>query len=88
MARSIFSRRFGVNRAGEAEFGVIRDFESVIEILRLDHRQQRTENLFLLELRFGGNIGNDRGLQKVSFSRILRAPPPVMRRPSFFPISM
>ena len=42
--------RLGVNRAGEAEFGIVGDFERVVEAAGFDHHQHRAEDFFLLEL--------------------------------------
>ena len=88
MARSILSRDFGVDRAGQAKFRVVGDFERVIVILRLDHGQQRAENFFLLQARLGRDIRDDRGLQEVSFAGILRGTAAGDDASIFFPTSM
>ena len=41
--------RAGVDRAGQAEFGVVGNLEGVVEVLRLDDGQHGAENFFLLE---------------------------------------
>jgi hypothetical protein len=45
-----FVFRLRIDAAGETEFGIVGDFQSVIEITRLDHRQDWTKNFFLLQL--------------------------------------
>src|ERR1700722_19850159 len=37
----------GVNRARQSIFGIVRQFQRMIEIARLGHRQHRTKNLLL-----------------------------------------
>ena len=43
--------RVGVDRAGQAELGVVGDFERVVEAAGLDHGQHGAKDFFLLELR-------------------------------------
>ena len=40
--------RLGVDGAGQAELGVVGDFERVVEAAGFDHGQHRAEDLFLL----------------------------------------
>src|SRR6202035_4733553 len=61
-----FLARTGVDCAGQAKLGVVRDFERLIEVARLDHHQHRAKDFFLLERGFRRNVGNDRGLNKVA----------------------
>ena len=44
-----FLARTGVNRAGQAELGVVGNFERVVKVARLDHDQHGAKNFFLLE---------------------------------------
>src|SRR5436190_387974 len=63
-------RRAGVHRPGEAEFRVIGDFKSVLEISRLDYCQHGAKNFFLFELGFRLNVGHYRGLDEIAVSGI------------------
>src|SRR5277367_4894333 len=63
--------RTGVDRAGQAELGVVCNLECVIEVLRLDYGQYRAKDFFLLKLRLGFDVGNDRGLDEIAFASIL-----------------
>jgi len=56
-----FLARTGVDGAGQTELGIVGDFEGVIEIARLDDDQHRAEDLFLLERRLRGDIGEHGG---------------------------
>ena len=66
MARSILSSRAGVDRAGQAELGVVGDLQRVVEIARLDHGQHRAEDFFLRELRLRRDVGDHGGLDEVA----------------------
>ena len=51
--------RLGIDGASQAELGVVRDLQRVIVVLRLDHRQHRPKDFFLLQARLGRDVGND-----------------------------
>jgi len=63
-----FVARLAVNGAGEAELGVVGDFESVIEAVGFDDGEDRSEDFFLLEFGFGRDVGDHRGADVVTFS--------------------
>src|SRR5438876_504159 len=58
--------RAGVDSARKAKLRVIGNFERVIVISGFDHRQHRSEDFFLLELRLGLDVRNDRRLDEVA----------------------
>ena len=58
----------GVDRAGQAELGVVGDLEGVVEAASFDHGQHGAEDLFLLELRLRRDVGEDRGLDEIAFA--------------------
>src|SRR5450755_2599305 len=60
--------RLGVDGAGQAELGVVGDFERVVETACLDHCEYGAEYLFLLQLRLRGDISKDRRLDEVAFA--------------------
>src|SRR5579864_6458525 len=60
--------RLGVDRASEAEFGIVGDFEGVVEAASLDDREYRAEDFFLLKLGFRRNVGDDSRLDEVAFA--------------------
>src|SRR3984957_10303097 len=60
--------RLGIDGARQAELGVVRDFECLIEATGLNHREHRSEDFFLLEFGFCRNVGNHRGTDKVAFA--------------------
>ena len=41
--------RIRIDRPGEAEFGVVRNFQCVIKVLGLDDRQHRAKDFFLFQ---------------------------------------
>src|SRR5258708_32345182 len=63
-----FFARTGVDCAGQAELGVVRDFESMIEVARLDHYEHWTKDLFLLERGLRRDVGNHGRLNKIAFA--------------------
>ena len=69
LARSILSSRAGVDRAGQAVLGVVGDRQRVVEVLRLDHGQHRSEDLFLREACHRVDIGDHGGLDEVAVAR-------------------
>src|SRR5437764_10436514 len=62
--------RSGINRTGQAELGIVCDIERLLKVARFNHRKHRTENFFLLELRFRLNICDYGWLDEITFTRI------------------
>ena len=60
-----------VNRPRQPILSSVRQFNGMIEILGLSHRQHRTKHFFLKQTRVNRNIGNDRRLQIIPIARRL-----------------
>ena len=63
----------GINSPGEAVDGIVRHGESGIEIGSLRHGQNRPEDLFLENPRFGAHVRNHRGCDVVAIAGGQRA---------------
>src|SRR3989338_8120269 len=64
---------FRPHSACQTEFGVVRDLEGLIEIIRLDDSEYGTEDLFLSNRRLGTDIGDHRRTDEITIPRRLCA---------------
>src|SRR5947209_20316000 len=60
--------RARVDGGRESEFGVVGNFERMVEAARFDHSEHRAEYFLLLELGLRRNIRKDCGLDEVAFT--------------------
>src|SRR5579862_2480761 len=60
--------RFGVDGAGQAELGVVGDFQRVVEAAGFNYCQHGAEDFFLFEFRLWRNVGEYRRLEEVAFA--------------------
>src|SRR2546428_477739 len=60
----------GEDRAGESVWAVVRDPQRVVKVLRLDHREDGTEDLLLGDRRVRSNGSDDRRLDEVAIVRV------------------
>jgi hypothetical protein len=77
----IFRLIVGVDRAGQPVLGVVGQFQRMIEVRALRHRQHRAEDLFLENARLRIDVGNHGRLDEiaVAFRR-----PAARDQPAFF----
>src|SRR5215469_500694 len=66
-------RRQRISRTRESELGVVGDFDTVLEVARLDDGEHRAEDLFLRNGRFGTYIRDDGRLHEVAVAGLFRA---------------
>src|SRR6266404_5633847 len=59
-----FFRILRVHRAGQSKLRIVRNFQRLVVIFRLDHRQHRAKHFFLRQPRMRIHIGNNRRLEE------------------------
>jgi len=61
-----FFRILRVHRAGQAKFRIVRDFQCLVVILRLDHREHGSEHFLLEDAHVGCHIREHRWLDEIA----------------------